>query len=254
MRIRRRAAFATHLDALIGRRDVSDHPTPVRRRIAVLVSGSGSNLQALLDAIDADPHFGGQVVVVGCDRDDAYGTVRAEAAGIPVVVQRLGDHPDRPTWERALRDGLLAHAPEIVVLAGFMRVLSAEFVATWPRRVINTHPSLLPAFRGAHAVRDALAFGVKVTGSTVHLVDDQVDHGPIVAQRPVDVLPDDTEKSLHDRIKAVEHELFPACVRHLCQDRLDLHERVVTIRPASRPPSSTAPSTAPSTPPTTPQE
>lgn len=246
----------TNLDALIGRRDVSDHPTPVRRRIAVLVSGSGSNLQALLDAIDDDPDFGGQVVVVGCDRDDAYGLVRADEAGIDVVVQRLGDHPDRPTWERALRDGMLPHAPEIVVLAGFMRVLSGEFVATWPGHVINTHPSLLPAFRGAHAVRDALVFGVKVTGSTVHLVDDQVDHGPIVAQRPIEVLPDDTEKSLHDRIKAVEHELFPACIRLLCQDRLDLHERVVTIRPAARRTPSTPPATPPppSTPPTTPQE
>jgi phosphoribosylglycinamide formyltransferase 1 len=116
------------------------------------------------------------------------------------------------------------------VLAGFMRILSGGFLAGWPDRVINTHPSLLPAFRGAHAVRDALAYGVRVTGSTVHLVDEQVDHGPIVAQRPVEVREDDTETSLHERIKAVEHELLPACVKLLCHGRLEVHGRHVRVR------------------------
>jgi phosphoribosylglycinamide formyltransferase 1 len=210
------------------------------RRLAVLVSGSGSNLQAVLDRASSDPAFGGEVVVVGADRPDAHGLVRAEQAGVPTVVQSLGDHPDRATWEEALRDDLLPYEPDVIVLAGFMRVLSGSFVATWPGRVINTHPSLLPAFRGAHAVREALAFGVKVTGSTVHLVDDQVDHGPIIAQQPVEVRADDTEDSLHDRIKAVEHDLFPACISLLCHDRLEVRDRTVVIHPPHHPQEDTS--------------
>lgn len=204
-------------------------------RIAVLISGSGSNLQALLDAIGSDPGFGGEVVVVGADRRGIHGLVRAEAAGIPTVVQVLRDHPDRTTWERALRHDLEAHRPDLIVLAGFMKVLTAELLDGWPGRVINTHPSLLPAFRGAHAVREALDHGVKVTGSTVHLVDELVDHGPIVAQRAVEVRPEDTEAVLHERIKAVEHELFPACIRLLCQDRLTIRGRTVVIAPDPAP-------------------
>lgn len=199
-------------------------------RLAVLVSGSGTNLQALLDAITADPDFGGEVVVVGSDRPDAAGLERAERAGIATVVEAPAAHADRATWERALRDGLAAHRPDAVVLAGFMRILSGAFLAAWPDRVINTHPSLLPAFRGAHAVREALAYGVRVTGSTIHLVDDQVDHGPIVAQQAVEVHDDDTEETLHERIKAVEHELFPACVKLLCNGRLTIDGRHVRVR------------------------
>jgi phosphoribosylglycinamide formyltransferase 1 len=199
-------------------------------RLAVLVSGSGTNLQALLDAVAADPGFGGEVVVVGSDRAGAGGLDRARAAGIATVVQPLDAHPDRSTWESALRADLEAHRPEVVVLAGFMRILSAGFLAGWPERVINTHPSLLPAFRGAHAVREALEYGVKLTGSTVHLVDEQVDHGPIVAQRAVDIRDDDTQDSLHERIKAVEHELLPACVKLLCQGRLEVDGRHVRVR------------------------
>jgi phosphoribosylglycinamide formyltransferase 1 len=205
-------------------------PSSARVRLAVLVSGSGTNLQALLDAVAADPDFGGEVVVVGADKDDAGGLDRARAAGIPTVVQRLDAHPDRRTWEDALRADLEAYGPDAVVLAGFMRILSGRFLAGWPDRVINTHPSLLPAFRGAHAVREALEHGVRVTGSTVHLVDEQVDHGPIVAQRPVDVRDDDTETSLHERIKAVEHELLPACVKLLCHGRLEVDGRHVRVR------------------------
>lgn len=203
----------------------------VPTRLAVLVSGSGTNLQALLDAIAADPGFGGEVVVVGSDRPDAGGLERARAAGIATVVEAIGDHADRPTWERVLRARLEDHEPDAVVLAGFMRILSGAFLDGWPDRVINTHPSLLPAFRGAHAVRDALEHGVKVTGSTVHLVDEQVDHGPIVAQRAVEVAEDDDDTSLHERIKVVEHELLPACVKLLCQDRLVVDGRHVHVRP-----------------------
>ena len=211
-------------------------PSVAPTRLAVLVSGSGTNLQALLEAIAADPGFGGEVVVVGADRPEAGGLARAEEAGVATVVETLPAHPDRPSWEAALRARLEEHRPDAVVLAGFMRIVSGAFLGGWPDRVINTHPSLLPAFRGAHAVRDALAHGVKVTGSTVHLVDEQVDHGPIVAQHAVEVREDDDEDTLHARIKAVEHELLPACVKLLCHDRLRVDGRHVSIRPdRSRP-------------------
>lgn len=199
-------------------------------RLAVLISGAGTNLQALMDAVDADPDFGGHVVVVGSDRRDAAGLQRAHAAGIPTVVQVLDEHPDRAAWEVALRSDLEEHRPDVIVLAGFMRIVSGAFLAGWPDRVINTHPSLLPAFRGAHAVRDALAHGVKITGSTVHLVDEEVDHGPIVAQQAVQVRDNDTEDTLHDRIKAVEHELLPAAVRLLCRGELEVAGRHVRVR------------------------
>jgi phosphoribosylglycinamide formyltransferase 1 len=206
---------------------------PDAARLAVLVSGSGTNLAALLAAVEADPDFGGEVVVVGSDRPEAGGLRRAEQAGIPTVCEVPGDHPDRATWEAALVAALEEHRPDAVVLAGFMRLVSGSFLSRWPDRVINTHPSLLPAFRGAHAVRDALAYGVKVTGSTVHLVDEEVDHGPIVAQQAVEVREDDTEDTLHDRIKDVEHELLPACVRLLCHGRLHLDGRHVHTRKAA---------------------
>ncbi len=204
-------------------------------RIAVLVSGSGSNLQALLDRIAHEPGFGGEVVVVGADRDDALGLTRAREAGIPTVVQRLRDHPDREAWEQALRHDVAEQRPDVVVLAGFMKILSATFLDGWPGRVINTHPSLLPAFRGAHAVREALEHGVKLTGSTVHLVDELVDHGPIIAQRAVEVRPDDDEERLHERIKTVEHDLFPTCVGLLCRGQLRVDGRTVTVLPAPEP-------------------
>lgn len=196
-------------------------------RLAVLVSGSGTNLTALLRAIDHDGAFGGEVVVVGSDRGDAGGLRHARAADVPVVVEELGDHSDRATWEATLVERLRVHQPDAIVLAGFMKIVSGEFLAHWPHRVLNTHPSLLPAFPGAHAVREALAYGVKVTGSTVHFVDEQVDHGPIIAQEAVPVHSDDTEDSLHERIKAVEHRLFPACVRALCRGELEVVGRQV---------------------------
>lgn len=199
----------------------------------MLVSGAGTNLAALLAAIDADPDFGGRVAVVGSDREDAGGLDHARAAGIPTVVEQLRDHPDRATWEAALVAGLREHAPSAVVLAGFMKVVSPAFLAVWPQRVLNTHPSLLPAFPGAHAVRDALAHGVKVTGSTVHIVDEQVDHGPIVAQRAVAVDADESEADVHERIKHVEHTLYPACVRALCRDELEVDGRIVRWRVAA---------------------
>lgn len=207
---------------------VASRPASVAR-VAVLVSGTGTVLQALLDAAASDPGLGGEIVLVASDRADARGLERARAAGVPTAVVALGDHPDRGAWEAALADTVAAYDPQVVVLAGFMRILTGRFLARWPDRVLNTHPSLLPAFRGAHAVRDALAYGVRVTGATVHLVDEEVDHGPIIGQRAVNVHPDDTEATLHARIKDVEHELLPACVRLACQGRLRVDGRRVVI-------------------------
>lgn len=203
--------------------------SPSRLRLAVLVSGTGTNLQALLNRIAEDPSFGGEVVVVGSDQHSAAGLERAREAGVPTVVRALEDASDRGAWEAGLRTELEAYAPDLVVLAGFMRILSGAFLEGWPHRVVNAHPSLLPAFRGAHAVRDALAHGVKLTGSTVHLVDELVDHGPIVAQEAVAVHDDDTQTSLHERIKDVEHRLLPAVVKLMCHGRVQLDGRRVRI-------------------------
>ncbi|MFD7891771.1 phosphoribosylglycinamide formyltransferase, partial [Streptomyces albidoflavus] len=164
------------------------------KRLVVLVSGSGTNLQALLDAIAAQGAgaYGAEVVAVGADRGAIAGLDRAERAGIPSFVCRVKDHPDRAAWDRALTEAVAAYEPDLVVSAGFMKILGKEFLARFGGRVVNTHPALLPSFSGAHGVRDALAYGVKVTGCTVHLVDDGVDTGPIIAQGVVEVVEDDS--------------------------------------------------------------
>ncbi len=208
--------------------------SPPIRRLAVLVSGAGTNLQSLIDAIAADPAFGGRIVVVGSDQPGCLALERARGAGIPTVAEALADHPDRPTWEAVLTERLTACEPQLIVLAGFMRLLSSRFLARWPGQAVNLHPSLLPAFPGAHGVRDALAYGVKVTGTTVHLIDAHVDHGPIIAQRCVEVADDDDEDTLHARIKAIEHELLPAVVKLLCHDRVTVAGRHTRIVPAVR--------------------
>ncbi|OLT41203.1 phosphoribosylglycinamide formyltransferase [Serinicoccus sp. CNJ-927] len=174
-------------------------------RVVVLVSGSGTLLQAVLDAC-ADPGYAVTVVAVGADREDIEGLARARARGIPTFVERVADHPDRDAWDFALADRLRQHRPDLVLSAGFMKILGPQVLAT--HRVVNTHPALLPSFPGAHAVRDALAHGVRVSGATLHLVDAGVDTGPILAQRAVEVLADDTEESLHERIKVVEREML----------------------------------------------
>jgi phosphoribosylglycinamide formyltransferase 1 len=206
-----------------GGRDVADD-----RRVAVLLSGHGSNLQALLDAA-AGPGSGLAVVLVAADRPDAYGLDRARRAGVDTAVVRPADHPDRPAFDLALRDRVAAVRPEVVCLAGFMRILGPGFIRAFPDRIVNTHPSLLPAFRGAHAVRDALAYGVKVTGCTVHLVDEEVDHGPVLFQAAVPVEPGDDEDRLHERIKREEHRLLPEAVRLLAQGRVRVEGRHARI-------------------------
>ncbi|MDG3012219.1 phosphoribosylglycinamide formyltransferase [Rhodococcus sp. D2-41] len=175
-------------------------------RLVVLASGTGSLLQALIDEASR-PEYPAQVVAVGVDRV-CEAEERAARAGIGSFRVRVGDHADRAAWDRALSDEVAAHRPDLVVSAGFMKILGPEFLGRFQGRVINTHPALLPAFPGAHAVADALAYGVKVTGSTVHLVDGGVDTGPILAQEAVSVLDTDDESSLHERIKVVERRLL----------------------------------------------
>jgi phosphoribosylglycinamide formyltransferase 1 len=200
------------------------------KRVVVLVSGHGSNLQALLDA-------GMPVVLVAADRPDAYGLERARGAGVDTAVVRPADHPDRPAFDLALRDLVAGARPDVVCLAGFMRILGPAFVRAFPERIVNTHPSLLPAFRGAHAVRDALAYGVKVTGCTVHLVDEEVDHGPVLFQASVPVEDGDDEGRLHERIKREEHRLLPMAVRLVAEGRVRVEgrrARVVEAEEVSR--------------------
>lgn len=188
-------------------------------RLVVLVSGTGSLLQSLIDRC-ADESYGARVVAVGADRPDIEGLARAERAGIPTFVRRITDHASRAEWDAALADAVAAYQPDWVISAGFMKLLGERFLARFAGRTINTHPALLPAFPGAHAVRDALAHGVKVTGCSVVLVDGGIDTGPILAQRAVEVRAGESETSLHERIKAVERDLLVETVAGLCAEGL----------------------------------
>ena len=182
-------------------------------RIVVLVSGSGTNLQALLDAA-ADGRLNAEIAAVLADKP-CRGIERAEQAGVPTRIIAPADHADRPAWNRALEEAVAEHAPDLVVFAGFMRIVDPQFVRRFEGRILNTHPALLPSFPGAHGVRDALAHGVKITGVTVHLVDSGVDTGPILAQAAVPVLEGDTEETLHERIKEQERPLLIEAIRGL---------------------------------------
>jgi formyltetrahydrofolate-dependent phosphoribosylglycinamide formyltransferase len=194
-------------------------------RVVVLVSGSGTLLQAVLDV----PDLPVRVVAVGADRAGIAGLERAERAGVPNFVVRLKDHADRTEWDRALTKAVAAHEPDLVVSAGFMKILGPEFLAAFGGRVLNTHPALLPAFPGAHAVADALSYGVRVTGCTVHLVDAGVDTGPIVAQEAVNVVPGEDVDALHERIKVVERRLLVDVIALLTRQGYTVHGRKVSI-------------------------
>jgi phosphoribosylglycinamide formyltransferase-1 len=198
-------------------------------RLVVLVSGSGTNLQALLDAIDSDPSYGATIVAVGADRAGIAGLERAERAGLPTFVVRVRDHADRAAWDLALTEATRRYEPDLVVSAGFMKIVGKEFLAVYGGRFVNTHPALLPSFPGAHGVRDALAYGAKVTGCTVHFVDDGVDTGPVIAQSAVEIRPDDTEDALHERIKQVERRLLVEVVGRLSRDGYRIEGRKVLI-------------------------
>jgi phosphoribosylglycinamide formyltransferase 1 len=201
---------------------------PVPARVVVLVSGSGTLLQALLDAA-ADPEYPARVVGVAADRPGVEGLTRAERAGVPAFHLRLADFADRAAWDAALAKAVVAHQPDLVVSAGFMKILSPSFREVVGAPLLNTHPALLPAFPGTHAPADALSYGVKVTGATVHLVDDGVDTGPVLAQAAVPVEPGDDAGTLHERIKIEERRLLVATVAALAHHGATVNGREVTI-------------------------
>ena len=194
--------------------------------VVVLISGSGTNLQALIDAA-ADPAYGLRILAVGADRAGITGLHRAAAAGLPTFVCRVEDHPTRADWDAALAERIGDHRPAFVVSAGFMKLLGPQVLSRWT--VLNTHPALLPLFPGAHAVRDALAAGVAETGCTVHVVDAGVDTGPVLEQARVPVLPDDTEASLHERIKEVEHQLLVEVVGRAAREGVTVTDGKASI-------------------------
>jgi phosphoribosylglycinamide formyltransferase-1 len=196
--------------------------------IVVLVSGAGTNLQALIDAA-ADPAFGVRIAAVGADRGDIEGLSRADRAGIPTFVCRVTDFATRADWDVALASHVSAYSPRLVVLAGFMRLTGDAFLAQFGGRTVNTHPALSPSFPGMHGPGDALDHGVKVTGCTLFVVDSGVDTGPIVAQRPVIVAEDDTVETLHERIKTVERRMLVDYVGRMVRDGFTVTERKVTI-------------------------
>ncbi|WP_262365521.1 phosphoribosylglycinamide formyltransferase [Gordonia sp. OPL2] len=191
----------------------AETPVPaVRVPIAVLASGTGSLLEALLDRADDGAPF--EIAAIVVDRDCRAAQIARER-DISLIDCRIGDHPDRPAWDSALTTAVAAVEPAWVVTAGYMKILGQDFLSRFGGRIVNSHPALLPSFPGAHGVADALDHGVKITGTTIHLVDAGVDTGPILAQEPVAVRPDDTEASLHERIKSVERVLLADVVTAL---------------------------------------
>nr|WP_223188705.1 phosphoribosylglycinamide formyltransferase [Streptomyces sp. TRM68416] len=197
-----------------------------------MVSGSGTNLQALLDAIatTGTEAYGAEIVAVGADRDGIEGLARAERAGIPTFVRKVKEYGSREEWDAALAEAVASYEPDLVVSAGFMKIVGKEFLAHFGGRFVNTHPALLPSFPGAHGVRDALAYGARVTGCTVHFVDDGVDTGPIIAQGVVEVRDEDDESALHERIKEVERRLLVDVVGRLARNGYRIEGRKVVIQ------------------------
>jgi phosphoribosylglycinamide formyltransferase-1 len=203
-------------------------PTPDRApaRLVVLVSGAGTNLQALIDAC-ADPAYGARVVAVGADRDGTEGLARAERAGIPTFVRKLGAFADRSSWDHALTEAVAAFDPDVVVLAGFMKLVGPAFLAGFPQRILNTHPALCPAFPGTNGPGDALAYGVKVTGATLFVVDEGMDTGPIIAQAVVPVEDADDVETLHERIKVAERQMLVDSVGRIAREGMTVVGRRV---------------------------
>jgi phosphoribosylglycinamide formyltransferase-1 len=199
-------------------------------RLVVLVSGSGTNLQALLDA-SGDPAYGARVVAVGADRDDIEGLRRAERFGVETFVHRVRDFPSRADWDVALAATVASYAPDLVVLAGFMKLVGPAFLLEHAGRTLNTHPALSPSFPGMHGPADALAYGVKVSGCTLFVVDGGVDTGPIVDQRAVRVHDDDSVETLHERIKVEERRMLVESVGRMARQGYEIEGRRVRIRP-----------------------
>jgi len=195
-------------------------------RVVVLVSGAGTNLQALIDAA-REPSYGAQVVAVGADRHGIEGLARAERAGIPTFVLRVKDFETRADWDRALADTCREHSPDLVVLAGFMKLAGQAFLDELGGRCVNTHPALSPSFPGMHGPADALAYGVKVTGATLFVVDAGVDTGPIIEQTVVRVEDCDDVESLHERIKVAERDMLVTCVGRMAREGFTITDRKV---------------------------
>lgn len=200
------------------------------KRIAVLASGRGSNFQAILDALAAGK-INGEIVALLTDNRDAYAIERADAAGIPAIVLNYKDYPSKETYERDLLTAMQDICADLFVCAGYMRIIGSEIAREFSGKMINIHPALLPAFSGLHGQRQALEYGVKIAGCTVHFVDEGLDSGPIILQKSVEVLDDDDEDSLSERILEQEHRAFPEAVALFCADRLMVVGRHVKILP-----------------------
>ena len=196
--------------------------------IVVLVSGAGTNLQALIDAT-TDPAYGVRIAAVGADRDDIEGLSRARLAKIPTFVCRVADFATRADWDAALTAQVAVYDPQLVVLAGFMKLTGERFLGRFGGRAVNTHPALSPSFPGMHSPQEALEYGVKVTGCTLFVVDSGVDTGPIVAQSAVSVQDDDTVETLHERIKTAERQMLLDYVGRMVRDGFTVNQRKVTI-------------------------
>lgn len=197
-------------------------------RLVVLVSGTGTNLQALLDAC-ADPSYGAAVAAVGADRVGIEGLARAERAGIPTFAHRVADYRTRDDWDRALTDSCAGFSPDLVISAGFMKLVGPAFLARFGGRFVNTHPALLPAFTGMHGIQNALEYGVKITGCTVFMVDAGTDTGPVIAQAAVPVHDDDDAVALHERVKVAERALLVDTVGRMVREGWSVQGRKVRV-------------------------
>ncbi len=197
-------------------------------RLVVLASGTGSTLQAIIDAAE-DAEYGVDLVAVGTDRRGIEAVARAERAGIPTFTERVQDHPNRYCWDVAFTEVVTRFSPDLVVSAGFMKLVGSSFLNRFAGRYVNSHPALLPAFPGMHGVRDALTYGVKVSGCTLFVVDAGVDTGPIIAQRAVPVLDGDDEAGLHERIKVAERETLVEYVGRMAREGWTVNDRKVSI-------------------------
>ena len=213
--------------------------------LGVLISGSGTNLQAIIDAIERG-ELNAVIRVVLSNRGDAHGLTRARRHNLPTVILSHKDFSSREAFEAELIKTLQDHGVELVVLAGFMRLLSPVFIRAFPQRIMNIHPALLPAFPGTHVQRQALEHGVRISGVTVHFVDEEMDHGPIIAQAAVPVYADDSEESLSARIRAQEHRIYPQAIQLFAEGRLEVRGRLVIVHNEARSPAATLRSPQPS--------
>lgn len=197
--------------------------------IAVLCSGSGTNLQAIIDNIKSG-YIPAKLALVLSDKKDAFALDRARKSGIETIVLNPKDYKTREDFDKEVAKNLKKRNVELVVLAGFMRLLSPYLIKEYKNKIMNIHPALLPSFKGTHAVKDALSYGVKVTGPTVHFVDEHLDNGPIILQRCVEIKADDTEDTLLERVHSVEHKIYPEAVKLFAEGRLKIEGRCVVIK------------------------